>query len=229
MDISNKRLPWGHILLAVAFISVLVFFSVKYAPLMTDIISNRDRFREFILSYGNKGVLVFIGFQIIHILIPVIPGEVVQIAGGYVFGTFAGSIYMVIGTIVGTIIVFYAAQFIGYPIVKVFVKPEKIEKFKAMLNSNKAEIAIFIMMLVPGFPKDTLIYIAGLTPIMPIRFIVISIVARTPGLIGSAFIGASIHQKDYKAVIIMSIITIAVIALGYVLRKHALIKNKNNV
>lgn len=225
MDIYDKRLPWWNILLAFTFISVLVFFSVKYAPLITDIISNSDRFRDFILSYGNKGVLVFIGFQITHILIPVIPGEVVQIAGGYLYGTLAASIYMVIGTIIGTIMVFYASRFIGYPIVKIFIKPEKMKKFKAMLNSNQAEVSIFIMMLIPGFPKDMLVYMAGLTPIKPLRFMVISVVARTPGLIGCAFIGASIHQKDYTTVIIMSVITIAIIGLGYVFRKFALTNN----
>jgi uncharacterized membrane protein YdjX (TVP38/TMEM64 family) len=225
MDINNKRLPWWNILLAVVFLSVLVFISVRYMPLITDVISDTDRFRDFILSYGNKGVLVFIGFQFIQILIPFIPGEVVQIAGGFVYGTLVGSVYIVTGTIIGTIVVFFAARFIGYPIVKVFVNTQKMEKFKAMLDSDKAELVIFVMMLIPGFPKDTLVYIAGLTPIKPIRFIVISVLARMPGLIGCAFIGSSIHEKDYTTVIIMSVISIAAIGLAYGLRKYAFTKN----
>jgi uncharacterized membrane protein YdjX (TVP38/TMEM64 family) len=100
-----------------------------------------------------------------------------------------------------------------------------MKKFKAMLNSNQAEVSIFIMMLIPGFPKDMLVYMAGLTPIKPLRFMVISVVARTPGLIGCAFIGSNIHQKDYTTVIIMSVITIAIIGLGYVFRKFVFTKN----
>jgi uncharacterized membrane protein YdjX (TVP38/TMEM64 family) len=225
MKINDQRLPWWNILLAVAFVSVLVFFSVRYTPLITEFISDTDKFRDFILSYGHKGVLVFVGCQFIQILIPFIPGEVVQIAGGYVYGTFVGSIYMVLGAIIGTVIVFYTARIIGYPIVKIFVKPAKMEKYKVILNSKKAEIIIFVMMLIPGFPKDTLVYIAGLTPIKPIRFIVISIVARMPGLIGCAFIGSSIHHKDYTTVIIMSVITIVIIGLSYIFRKFAFTNN----
>jgi uncharacterized membrane protein YdjX (TVP38/TMEM64 family) len=225
MDISNNKLPWWNILLAIVFIGVIAFVSVKYAPLINDVVRNTDKFRELILSYGEKGALVFIGFQIAHIFIPIIPGEVVQIAGGYIYGTFAASIYMITGTLIGTIFVFYASRYIGYPIVQIFVKPATIEKFKAILSSRKAEIIIFVMMLIPGFPKDTVVYIAGLTPIQAVRFIIISVTARTPGLIGSAYIGSNLHQKDYTTVIIMLIIAAIAVAIAYYLRNSKYIKD----
>lgn len=225
IDISNKKLPWLNIILAFALIAVMVMLSVKYAPEITNIMRNTDTFRDFILSYGNKGTLVFVGFQIIQILIPVIPGEVVQIAGGYVYGTLIGSINVVIGTIIGTVMAFYASRYIGYPIVKIFVRPAKIEKYKAILNTSKVEMIIFIMMLIPGFPKDMLVYMAGLTPIRSIRFIVISVAARLPGQIGCAFIGANIHQKDYTTVLIMLVITAIILGLAYFFRKYKFTKH----
>ncbi|MDD4803530.1 MAG: VTT domain-containing protein [Syntrophomonas sp.] len=222
MNSTSKKLPWLNLVLALGFISFLIYFSFKYAPGITELTRNTEQFRDLILSYGKKGALIFISFQIIQIIIPIIPGEVVQIAGGYVYGTLIGVIYIIIGTLAGTALAFCAARIIGYPIVKILVKPVKITKFKAVLATRKSESLIFIMMLMPGFPKDALVYIAGLTPIKPIRFMIISILARIPAQIGCVFIGSNIHQKDYTAVIIVVAITVVFIALAFIFRRFVL-------
>lgn len=211
-----------NILLAMLFIGTLIFISFKYTPYIMSVISNTEEFRDFILSYGNTGVLVFMAFQISHIIIPVIPGEIVQIAGGYVYGTILGSVFLLIGTAIGTVGVFYISRTVGYPIVKIFVSKENMERFAFLSNSSKIEAVMFALFLIPGIPKDALIYIAGLTPIKPLRFILISLVARTAGIIGSAFIGANLLEKDYRTVIIMTIISVLIFAIGIVFRKKIL-------
>lgn len=214
-------------ILAILFIGVLIFISVQYAPFIISIISNTEKFRDYILSYGNTGTLVFMGFQLSHIIIPVIPGEFVQIAGGYVYGTILGTVFLLFATVIGTIIVFYLSRVIGYPIVEIFVSKEKMEKFAFLSNSGKIEVAMFILFLIPGIPKDALIYIAGLTPIKPLRFIMISMIARTPGIVGSAFIGANILEKDYKPVIILVIVSLIIFTIGIVFRKKILRRLKH--
>ncbi|HEY5583977.1 MAG TPA: VTT domain-containing protein [Ruminiclostridium sp.] len=222
MERKVRKTLVKYILLALSFVGVLIFISIKYTPFIVSTISNTEKFRDFILSYGNKGVLVFIFFQLSHIIIPVIPGELVQIAGGYVYGTIFGSIFLLFGTVIGTIIVFYVSRIIGYPIVEIFVSKEKMKKFVFLANSGKIEVVMFILFLIPGMPKDALIYIAALTPIRPVRFIAISLVARTPGIIGSAFIGANMLEKDYKSAIIMAIISLLIFTIGIVFRKKIL-------
>ena len=222
MDINVKKIPVRNIIFAILIIGVIVFISIKYTPFIISIVSNTEEFRSYILSFGNTGVLMLVAFQISHIIIPVIPGELVQIAGGYIYGTVFGMILLIIGTAIGSIIVFYLSRVVGYPSVRFFVSESAMEKFKFLSNSSKIEITIFILFLIPGIPKDALIYIAGLTPIKPLRFLLISLIARTPGIIGSAFIGANILERDYKSALILASIAILCLIAGIIFRKKLL-------
>jgi len=208
-----------NIILAVLFIAAITFVSIKYTPEIMRLLKNTDKFRGFLLSYKNMGYVVFVAFQTTHILIPAIPGEVVQIAGGYVYGTILGSILLYIGMMLGTIIVFYTTRIIGYPLVKIFVSKKKMAQFEALTNSKKSDIVLFILFLLPGVPKDTLLYITGLMPIKPIKLILISTTARMPGVIGSAYIGANLLSRNYTAAIVVGIISVIMFIMGIIFRK----------
>lgn len=222
MKKSDQKVLWRNGSLALLMLGAMIFMTVRYAPLLSGILGDSELFRKYVLGYGQWGALVFIVIQIIHIMVPFIPGEVVQIGGGYIFGTIPASVYLILGMVVGTVIAFYLSRWIGYPIVRIFVKTEKMEHFKQVLDSPRAELALFIMMLIPGFPKDAMIYIAGLSPMSAVRFIVISVLARIPGVIGSAYIGANLQTKDYSCVILVLAIAIVALGLGYCLRKYYL-------
>ncbi|NLK85895.1 MAG: TVP38/TMEM64 family protein [Clostridiaceae bacterium] len=171
-------------------------------------------------SFGWKGILIFIGFQVFQVVVAAIPGEFVQIAGGYVYGTFAGTLYSLAGIVTGSVLVFTIARLIGYPVVKLFVTPKQLEKFSFMMNSDKSEAAMFILFLIPGIPKDILTYIAGLTPVKPFRFFVIITIGRLPALLGSSFIGHSTQKGDYGIAIIVSTIAVVLFAGGLIFRNR---------
>ncbi len=214
--------------LVVAFILVLLYLTIRYASVITELISDPDKFKQLLASYGYASALVFILFQIFQVIITLIPGEVVQIAGGYVYGTVLGTLYSVIGIFIGSIIVFYFSRLIGYPLVKLFVSHKSLEKFNFLINSEKSEVVMFFLFLLPALPKDILVYIAGLMPIKPLKFFLIFGIARFPALLGSSFIGANLYEKDYFFVVIVSLITI-VLFVGGLLAKNKILKKLNKV
>ncbi len=222
MKRSDKVVLIRNGTLAVLFIGSLIYLSVANAPFLKEMFSSSEALRTFVLTYGDWGVAVFMGFQMLHIFIPVIPGEVVQIAGGYIYGTARASAYLLIGTTLGTIAVFYVSRWIGYPLVEILVKPEKLIKMKRIMNSPKAELLILVLMLIPGFPKDTLIYVGGLSPMSPWRFILIALIGRIPCIVGSAYIGANMYTQNYAMVTVMAILVFAVIGVSVYFRKHPL-------
>ena len=71
----------GIVLLLLIFLSY--FFTVKFKE-----IRNAESFKEYVLSFGAKGVLVGLGFQVLQVLVAFIPGEVIEIGLGYAFGAF---------------------------------------------------------------------------------------------------------------------------------------------
>ncbi len=197
-----------------AFTVLFVFVTVKYAPLIMEHVSETEKFRVLIQSYGNTGVFIFVFFQILQVVIAAIPGEVVQIAGGYIFGTWLGTMYLIIGVIVGSVIVFFTSRLLGYPLVKAFVPEDKLVRFIFLMESQKSDVIMFFLFLIPGIPKDILTYIAGLTPVKPLKFFIIAIVARFPALFVSAYIGANLLEKNYLKVVIFSSAAVIIFIVG---------------
>jgi uncharacterized membrane protein YdjX (TVP38/TMEM64 family) len=224
----KKAYLLAHSILLVAFFGMIIYVSIKFAPEIMPLMSHPEKFKEFLASYGPASALIYILIMMVHIIIVVIPGEIVQIAGGYAFGTALGTLYAFCGTLLGTLIVFFATRLLGYSLVKSFVSPKKLEKFEFLINRPKSEIAMFILFLIPGIPKDTLVYISGMTPIKPIKFFPICLIARFPGLLGSAYIGANLQEKDYLPVWILSAVALVLFAVG-ILAKDKIIDKLHRI
>jgi uncharacterized membrane protein YdjX (TVP38/TMEM64 family) len=205
-----------NIVLATVFVGALVYLTIRFGPELTKLVSNPEQFREYVLSFGPWSAAVFMLFQVIQVVVAVIPGEPVQLAGGYIFGTFLGTVFSTIGITVGYIIVFSAVRLFGYPLVKKFVSEKEIEKFSILINSPKLEATIFLLFLIPGIPKDILVYLAGLTPINPFLFFLIITTARTPAMIGSSYIGAKIQTNEYMLAIIVSTVASILFVFGFI-------------
>ena len=74
-----------------------------------------------------------------------------------------------------------------------------------------------ILFFVPGTPKDLLVYIGGLLPIKPLRFILISTFARFPSVISSTVVGAGIVNGNIKISIISYVVTFIITAIILIL------------
>ncbi len=235
MERSKKQRLILYIFLIVVFLCLLVYLGIRFGPRITELASKPEELKDMLNSFGWKGILIFIGFQVLQVVVAAIPGEFVQIAGGYVYGTIAGTLYSLAGIVTGSVFVFAIARLIGYPVVKLFVTPKQLEKFSFMMNSNKSEAAMFILFLIPGIPKDILTYIAGLTPVKPLKFFVIITIGRLPALLGSSFIGHNTQKGNYGIVIAVSVVAVVLFAVGLIFRDriidwtHKLIKNKEKI
>lgn len=227
---ENKRKAAVYIVLTAVFIAAVTYAGIRLGPRLTELARKPDELREWLNSFGWKGVIIFIGIQVLQVVIAAIPGEFTQLAGGYLYGTFFGTVYSLAGIVTGSVIVFYAARLLGYPLVKLLVSPKQLEKFSFMLNSSKSEAAMFILFLIPGIPKDILTYIAGLTPVRPFRFFVIITIGRLPALLGSSFIGHNTQLGNYGIVIAVSVAACILFFAGVLFRDriidwaHRLIK-----
>ena len=213
INTSKKRFAI-QLFLFILFIGAIVALTILYAPAITRLVGNPDHFRQFIDSYGGLSILVFIGFQVLQVIIAAIPGEFVQIAGGYIFGTVLGSLYSVIGIMIGAVIAFFTARLLGYRVIAALISQANIDKFSFLLNNKKGEMIVFLLFLIPGLPKDILVYIAGLSPLKPLRFFVIFLTARLPGLVGSSLIGANIQQKNYVFALVIFIVACVLFMIG---------------
>ncbi|MEA4926101.1 MAG: VTT domain-containing protein [Syntrophomonadaceae bacterium] len=206
------------------FIIILAYASIRYGPFFTRLTSQPEMFRQYILAYGSDGVLTFLLVQMMQVIIAVIPGELVQVAGGYIYGVWLGSLYSLAGITLGSVIVLYIGRFLGYPLLKNFISPSRFERFSFFINSPRAELIACVLFLIPGMPKDILTYLAGITPMQPLRFIVIIAAARFPGILISSFIGASIDAGQYFEVAVATGVAVALFLLGFLYKDRIINK-----
>ena len=80
-----------------------------------------EAFRTWIDSMGIWGRIAFIGMNILQVLVAVIPGGPLEVAGGYAFGHFEAMILCTIGMGIGSALVFLLVRLCLY----FFLKKEK--------------------------------------------------------------------------------------------------------
>jgi len=176
------------------------------------------RIREWVEGWGAAAPLVFMGIQAIQVIVFAIPGEVVQIAGGYLFGGWLGSVLSLGGILVGSTAAFFISRGLGRPFVAAVVPPAQLERVERLMESRSSRVVFFLLFLIPGVPKDILCYIAGLTPMGYFFFLGVSTVGRLPGIIGSSMIGGAARSSRWVALGVLSVAALLLFALGLLLR-----------
>jgi len=214
----NKKMLWIKGLALVAVLAGIAWLTVKYAVPLTRFISNANQMGEYLASFGMWGAAMFVLLQAVQVILAPIPGEVTQFAGGFIYGTLPGTIFSVLGILMGSMVVFGLGRWIGLPLLKVVIPEKSFQKFAFLLNHPKTEIVILILFLIPGSPKDVLTYIAGLTPVKPVHFFVAAMVARFPGILLSSYIGAHVEAKAYGPVIVASVIALGLFVVGVLMQ-----------
>lgn len=137
-----------------------------------------DSFRDLILAKGTWGPLVFMGIQIIQIIVPVIPGGLTCVAGVVIFGAFWGFIYNYISICLGSITVFFISRTFGRSIVLRIFGEDLYNKYRGKLNEDRYDKFFALAILLPVAPDDFLCYLAGLTEMSARKFILIILLCK---------------------------------------------------
>jgi uncharacterized membrane protein YdjX (TVP38/TMEM64 family) len=180
---------------------------------------NREALREWVDSKGPYSPLVFIGIQILQVVVFIIPGEITQAAGGFLFGFAEGSLLSVGGILAGSAINYAIGRALGRPFVRAVLGDRGIERTEATLRNRKKEMGYFLLFLIPGIPKDVLCYFAGMAQAPLGIFLIASMAARLPGIIGSSLIGQSAFKGDIRLAIGLTALASLFFILGLLWKK----------
>ena len=180
-----------------------------------DILHDRHQLKVIIRSFGPYSPLAYILLQIIQVVVAPIPGGAIEFLGGYLFGVEAGFFYSMIGLILGSWMAFSLARIFEKLAVEKFVSPQTIKKFDYLIG-HEGLILSFLLFLIPGFPKDALCYLLGLTPMHMGIFLIISTIGRIPGTLMATLQGAKAFEHQYKSFLVLLGISALVILAFYI-------------
>lgn len=206
----------GIVIIAI-FIATIMFFKDRMY-LFKDV----NAFKEYVLGFGNWSVPVFLLLQVLQVVVFFIPGELVQIAAGYIFGPWWGFVLCIVGSAIGGVINFIIGMILGRPFVeKLMSKKDNwiIEKLTAINEgkNHKKRLygAIFLFYLIPGIPKDVLGYICGITSAKFIWYFVLSNLARVPAMLLSTIFGNEISNANWPLLIIIAVVVAIICVLSF--------------
>ena len=211
---SLKRKKIASLIALILFVVVMGTLTVVFSRQISAFFREPERLRDWVAKHGVASRLAFLGVVIVQVVIALIPGEPVEIAAGVLFGVWEGTLICLIGAAVGSCLVFLAVRKWGVKVVELFFPAKEHHKLKFMREEKRAEILLFLLLFIPGTPKDLVSYFAGLTPVKFIHFAWITLVARIPSVVTSTWGGDAILAGNWLLTVLIFTGTGAVSLLG---------------
>ena len=210
---SRKQLYIAAVVIFVVFCALVGYFVGVPMVRMAD---EPEVFRAWVDSFGVWGRLVFVGMVFLQVLVALIPGEPIELMAGYVFGAVEGSLLAMTGILLGSWVVFALVRRFGPKFAEVFFPERELKRLAFLKNPKKSGTLAFILMTIPGTPKDLLSYFAGLMPLKSRQWLAIVAVSRIPSLVTSTVSGAAAGEEDYVLAAVVFGITLLLSGAGIV-------------
>jgi len=224
----KKNKKFLIILLSIIFLSITIYICYKLIPLLISLqkAENQEKFKDYIQDMGWKGWLAFLVIQILQIFIAFIPGEIVEILAGILYGPIGGLFICLLGIVLGSLLIYYTVKMFANKYIPKL--RDKLKTYSFLNNPKKIHIYLFIIFLIPGTPKDIFIYLIPFLPIKFIDYLIISSIARTPSILSSTIIGDSFVKGNYLTSIIVFSVFFILGLLGILFREKIIGLFKKN-
>lgn len=186
-----------------------------------------ELFRAWVESHGVWGPVAYAAMVFLQVIVAVIPGEPLEIVGGYAFGTWWGTVLCLIGAALGSAAVFALVRRWGAPLVEVFFPPEKLERLRFLRRTSPKRTAVlWLIFTLPGTPKDLLSYFAGLTDLSWGAWMLIATVGRLPSILTSTVGGDALGEANYTLAIVAFALALAVAGGGWLVYRAICRRNE---
>ncbi len=220
---SDLSLLNKMILIAVPLLYFAVFIILRqtYGNELLEIVESKEKFDAFISSFGVRGEIVFVTIRAVQTVVKIIPAEPLEIAAGYVWGTYKGLALCMLGTEIGSAIILILTSLFGIKLINMLFDVRKINEWSFISDSKRKYALLTIIYLIPGTPKDFITYFVGVTDTKILPFLVLTGIARIPSIISSTWCGSILDNNSIPLfVIVFVFITILSAMATYLFMKR---------
>lgn len=209
----------GLMLLAVVLILalLLILFGPELWALLVrffQFLSDKEKTSVYIEGFGPAAPLIFMLIQVLQVMFAPVPGEATGFIGGYLFGVLRGFLYSSLALSLGSLINFGVGRFLGRRYVRKLIPPRHLKRFDKMIKREGA-LVVFILFILPGFPKDYLCLFLGLSALPTKIFFFMATIGRMPGTFILSLQGAMFFEQNYLLLALATGGCSVIVLLGY--------------
>ena len=163
----------------------------------------RDAFIEFVRGKGVLGVFIFLGIQLLQVVVAFLPGEAVEFAAGLLYGTWAGLLLCLLGILLASCTVYAFVRLFGAK----RIDEKAFTKYRFLRDEAHIRFSVFLVFFIPGTPKDLLTYLGPFLPIPAWQFLIISTLARIPSVLTSTFAASQLAEGSWQVSVAVFAVT----------------------
>jgi uncharacterized membrane protein YdjX (TVP38/TMEM64 family)/rhodanese-related sulfurtransferase len=174
---KNKQLRW----LLLALLACGIVLAIVYRDRL-----DAEALQQWMEQAGAAAPLLFMLIYAIGTVL-FLPGSVLTLAGGALFGPILGTFYNLTGATVGAVLAFLIARYLASDWVEQKTGGY-LKRLKEGVENEGWRFVAFVR-LVPIFPFNLLNYALGLTPIWLSHYLIATYVCMLPGAFAYTYLG----------------------------------------
>lgn len=225
-NIEGRKVKLPRLFMRIFLGILAVAFCIVLSLVILQCVAEPAEMDAWMKRYPYIGRVVYVAMSMFQVVVALVPGEPVELAGGYVFGALEGTLLYLLGATAGSLLIFIMVRKYGNALVELFFEREKLENLRFLKNSKRRNILLSIIFILPGTPKDLLCYFAGLTDIKFKVWVWVCSLGRLPSIISSMIGGDALETKNYTSALVVLGITLFVSGVGLVVYHYICNRNK---
>lgn len=189
-SIKKIKITLSRLLVTINVLSIIIIsvYTLLANNNLLMIFQSVQSFKEFILSTGPFGMIVYVLIQTLQVMFVPIPSLIILLSGVLIYGPLTTSILSIIGVLIGSLSSFILGKTFGFKLVSWVVGRKNALKYASVLN-KRGKFFLVIAFLLPLFPDDMLCLVAGMTTMEFKDFAIIASITRPIGVICMCYFG----------------------------------------
>ncbi len=128
------------------------------------LLTSREALQKFLEPYGPWAAVLFVAFQAVQVVVPILPGGLGCLAGVVLFGPWYGFVFNYIGICAGSLAAFAIARSCGRPLLYRMFSQSLIDKYdRWTTEGGRFTRWLAFLIFIPVAPDDYLCFLAGTT------------------------------------------------------------------
>ncbi len=191
---SVRRLIYLSIIIVAL---ILLYWGLNQTGILA-FLENSTHLKSWIEQQGTIGPLLIIGFMMIAIIMSPIPSAPIALVSGAVYGHTFGTVYIVIGSVLGATAAFFIARIAGVDVTRKWLGNEYGKGLTG--SQNMLMVIICISRLLPFISFDMISYAAGVTSLSYWRFAIATLAGIVPASFLLAHFGSELASAESQRI-----------------------------